>query len=121
MSDDFEINTNKYLQQCNLKDVISFNNQNWVDINQLKAIIYQSFRQSAFAPIDVHIHQNHGLRNSASWFNQGGECEILRAGSQGWQKGQIKIKVTLEFIPDEPEVIESPLDDVRQEINQSDV
>lgn len=35
--------------------------------------------------------------------------------------GKIKLKLNLvfEFIPDEPESIESPLDDVRQELNQN--
>ncbi|MBW4533405.1 MAG: hypothetical protein KME09_05660 [Pleurocapsa minor HA4230-MV1] len=119
MSDNFEINTNEYLHQCDLKDVISFDNQKWLDINQLKVIIYQSFKNSAISPIDKYININYGLRNSSLWFYQGGECEILRAGSPGWQKGKIKIKVTLEFSPDEPEETSSPLDDIRQEIDKS--
>ncbi len=60
---------------------------------------------------------------------QGMDGEVLRLGSNIWQKGKVKIKVTLEFRPDEPEVKEigaiqeiaqqkSPLDDLRQMINQ---
>jgi hypothetical protein len=56
------------------------------------------------------------------WFSEGGECEILRPGSQGWQKGKIRIrlKATLEFCPDEPETNQegSPLDDIRQMISE---
>ena len=55
-----------------------------------------------------------------SWFYQGEECEILKAGSNGWQKGRLKINISLEFIPDEPEEIKSPLDDVRQQIDSGD-
>ncbi|MFB2974681.1 KGK domain-containing protein [Microseira sp. BLCC-F43] len=66
------------------------------------------------------------------WFDDGLDCEILRPGAKGWQKGTVRIKVTLEFCPDEPEIeetppneqpeiseTESPLDDLRQLINQN--
>ncbi|MEG4851954.1 KGK domain-containing protein [Microcoleus sp. B5-D4] len=66
-----------------------------------------------------------------NWFGQGIDCEILRVGAQGWKKGKIKVKlnVTIEFCPDEPEVEqtpennesetskpESPLDDLRRQL-----
>ena len=65
------------------------------------------------------------------WFDEGIDCEILRVGAQGWKKGKIKLKlnVTIEFCPDEPEVEEtpennesetsqpeSPLDDLRRQL-----
>ncbi|MEQ8976006.1 MAG: KGK domain-containing protein [Coleofasciculus sp. C1-SOL-03] len=70
------------------------------------------------------------------------ECEILRLGYQRWQKGKLLVEVDLNysavsdepnnqpqweiqeinfyFKPDEPEISqpESPLDDLRQRINQ---
>ncbi len=67
------------------------------------------------------------------------DCELLRLGSQSWQKGKCRlqvhikirdedgttrkpklIEVDLEFCPDEPPISEpeSPLDDLRQMINQ---
>jgi hypothetical protein len=49
------------------------------------------------------------------------DCQILRIGGKGWQKGKLKIqickpgdKVYLEFCPDEPKQPESPLDDIRK-------
>jgi hypothetical protein len=59
------------------------------------------------------------LRND-KWFREGKECEILQVGANGWTKGKIRLKISLEFIPDEPEInkIESPLDDIRQSMNQ---
>ena len=57
------------------------------------------------------------------------DCQILRIGGKGWQPGKIKIKmsisprskysdyVDLEFCPNEPEIPESPLDDLRQNLN----
>ncbi|MEB3309152.1 MAG: KGK domain-containing protein [Snowella sp.] len=44
------------------------------------------------------------------WCFDGVECEVLSPG-KSWQKG--KIKISLEFIADEPE---SPLDDIRREM-----
>ena len=40
---------------------------------------------------------------SPSIFNDGANCHILKPG-KNWQKGKVKIKVTLEFCPDEPEI-----------------
>lgn len=67
-----------------------------------------------------------------NWFIDGINCEIFKIGNKGWQKGKIRIKlnISLEFCPDEPEVeknlavnlqeisqSESPLDDIRRIIN----
>lgn len=52
------------------------------------------------------------------WFDEGIDCEILKVGAKDWQKGKVRLKVTFEFIPDEPEetnnISESPLDGIRQ-------
>jgi hypothetical protein len=34
-------------------------------------------------------------------FDRGIDCEVLKVGAQSWQKGKIRLKVSLEFIPDE--------------------
>ncbi|WP_316787444.1 KGK domain-containing protein [Thermoleptolyngbya oregonensis] len=61
---------------------------------------------------------------SGSWFDQGVECEILKLGSSEWQKGRLKIRVSIEFCPDEPEEskelseegeLSFPLDELRRE------
>ncbi|MEG4940314.1 KGK domain-containing protein [Microcoleus sp. F4-D5] len=62
-------------------------------------------------------------------FGEGIEGEVLRFGSQRWQKGKIRVKIAVEFCPDEPEVDEapehnnsetsqpeSPLDDLRRQL-----
>jgi hypothetical protein len=71
------------------------------------------------------------LNQGNSWLQQGVNCELLKPGSNGWKKGKVRIKMILEFCHDEPEVKEisesqepkisnpeSPLDDLRQRINQ---
>ncbi|MCC3414096.1 MULTISPECIES: KGK domain-containing protein [unclassified Microcoleus] len=63
------------------------------------------------------------------WFGDGIDCEILKIGAKGWQKGKVKIRVIVEFCTDEPEVEEtpennnsetskpeSPLDDLRRQL-----
>lgn len=44
---------------------------------------------------------------------KGINCEVLKSGYEGWQKGRIRLNV--EFYPDEPE---SPLDELRQQLEQ---
>lgn len=45
----------------------------------------------------------------ANLYTQGLSCEVLRFSSQGWIKG--KVRLALEFCPDEPD---SPLDEIYQ-------
>lgn len=60
-----------------------------------------------------------------NWTKQGIDCEILKPTSGGWKKGKVRLKLTLEFCPDEPDIIEtpstnqslSPLDDIRKTMN----
>ncbi len=47
------------------------------------------------------------------WCMDGVSCQIL-SPNQNWRKG--KVKFCLEFVPDEAE---SPLDDIRQQINNN--
>lgn len=59
------------------------------------------------------------------WFGEGVDCELLKLGAKGWQKGKLRVKLTVEFCPEQPEIeesqtnnqSESPLDDIRQMIN----
>ncbi|MFB6276776.1 MAG: KGK domain-containing protein [Halothece sp.] len=57
-----------------------------------------------------------GIRNLNLWISEGIGCELL-SPNKNWRKGKLRIKLELEFIPDEPELTsnntKSPLDDVR--------
>lgn len=77
----------------------------------------------------ITIVRNQFVRNdqpAREWFHDGIECEILTPG-KNWRTG--KVRFSLEFLPDEPEIEEtpttneiippeSPLDDLRQMMNQ---
>ena len=68
--------------------------------------------------------------NKGQWIfpPEGMDCQILKIGSQGWQKGklrvkasltfsdygEVKVQITCEFCPDEPAESESLFDDIRQ-------
>ncbi|MBW4545555.1 MAG: KGK family protein [Symplocastrum torsivum CPER-KK1] len=71
------------------------------------------------------------LFNNLQWYNSPIDCQLLKVGSQGWQKGKLRIQIDtkillnhkhesnkvdicIEFCPDEPTEPESPLDDLRQ-------
>lgn len=67
-----------------------------------------------------YLVSNKFYKYNNRWFEEGIECEILKIGSKGWQQGKLRLKVTLEFISEEPEITntESPLDDLRRMINE---
>ncbi|BAZ44135.1 hypothetical protein NIES4102_11410 [Chondrocystis sp. NIES-4102] len=118
MSSDFELQFNEFLVQCDDKDVISFQSDRLVSISKFKGGVNKVIKDDAIPAIHSYIHRQLTL-SSQTWFTDGEECEILRAGSSGWQKGKIKVNITLEFIPDTATENSSPLDDLRQEINNS--
>ena len=116
----FDLETNEYLSNCNSKDVISLSSKSLFYVHKLCDLVLSSLDRSVGDRIANSISQKLSNRGNAKlWFEDGESCEILKAGSSGWQKGKIKLKVnfTLEFIPDEPEAELSPLDDIRQENN----
>ena len=116
----FNLETNQYLSNCDAKDVISLGSQKLFYIHKLCDLFSSLFDQNVVRTILNSINQKIGnLSNKQLWLEDGEKCEILKAGSSGWQTGRIKLKINLilEFIPDEPEAEKSPLDDVRQEIN----
>ena len=59
--------------------------------------------------------QKDGYKPRTQWINEGLECEVLNIGSDRWKQGKVRIKITLEFCPDESEIpeYESPLDESR--------
>lgn len=71
------------------------------------------------------------VANNLQWYNSPIDCQLLKVGSPGWQKGKLRVQIDtkilfnhdgksnevdicIEFSPDEPSEPESPLDDLRQ-------
>lgn len=95
-------------------------------INELFLAIKTAFRQNGMAMLKNNLQPRGCVPYSwDNWTVQGIDCEILQPTSGGWKKGKIRFKLTLEFCPDEPEIIEtstinqsvSPLDDIRKTMN----
>ncbi len=70
-------------------------------------------------------------QQSQKLLNAGLEGKALQFGAKGWQKGKVRVRLVIEFCPDEPEAeeitkdnelssksTESPLDDLRQIMNE---
>ncbi|NJL83257.1 MAG: hypothetical protein HC890_10425 [Chloroflexaceae bacterium] len=70
----------------------------------------------------LHMNGNDWTKNDGwvesrkEWIQEGKACEFLQLGGKLWKKGRVKIRITVEFYPQEPE---SPLDDVRQAIAEN--
>lgn len=132
-----------HLSNCGEHDVVLFNSTS-CKLNQLMGEVSMHFSKYELGEeitnslrsnknLDVHVGVKSLARkdyrqNHDKWFGDGIDCEILKIGAAGWQKGKVKINlnVTIEFCPDEPEVEEkrasneqeisqpeSPLDDIR--------
>ncbi|MDY7022510.1 MAG: KGK domain-containing protein [Cyanobacteriota bacterium] len=115
-------------QNCSENDVISFEDEShkisqfyqkiikvltgYVSNNFVEFLGRQGVKESKIQKSDELEYSN------GEWFNNGKECDILRMGANGWQKGKVRLRVIVEFCPDEPEVSESesPLDDLRQQL-----
>ena len=121
MSQDRICGHNEYLN--NDDDVIAFSADSLCKIAKLKEVV-DSFILSFLTKHRYSHFENQKIHDTSTsteidWYQTGKDCEILQVGSNGWKKGKIRLKVSLEFIPDEPEMkrIESPLDDIRKSMN----
>lgn len=107
--------------QCSENDVIEFSSGVYrvkklietipkIFLDVLANQLYNSLTKK-----EINISVKNGVYSN--YFTKGVDCEILKVGSDSWQKGKFKINVSVEFIPDEPETPQSELDSVRQKIN----
>jgi hypothetical protein len=136
MSDKFQV------LDCN-DDVLSFSNpEQTFKLGNFKERTRQKFvnklkdysQNEGFGFISISEMKIYS--GNIKWESMPIDCEVLKMGANSWQKGKIRIQVTLErgsvnshvgiqgvcleFCPDEPPITqpESPLDDLRQMINQ---
>jgi KGK domain len=128
---------NSFLPNYGDDDVCSSSDNVMFKVGRLRETIKRAFRGSVQTVLNeilksdgLHFNTtgyNSQTRNKyeKDWLGDGIDCEILNIGAKGWQKGKIKIRVSVEFCPDEPEIEEapqiteqeSPLDDFRRMAN----
>ncbi len=102
------IEYNNYVKNLRNDDVLDIDNQLF-KAEKLKSTLEESFSEEVI-PKRFNEHINYrGIKTQYKgkvWFEEGVDCKILKAGDSGWKKGKLKINVTVEFIPDEPEISE---------------
>ena len=122
-------NNFKQIEHENSQAVISFDNGATFKINVLVNKINQFFIQLVLNNLAEQL-KKHGLgippnhKGSCEKWKNSVEAEILEPTSGKWQKGKMRMRVILEFCPDEPEEIvnnelhynNNSLDDIRQSI-----
>lgn len=100
MTDEFEVLNDK------ADDLLNLVNKN----DTTACWPYPIVKLSSISEI-LHKYLLSALNSREIFLNKGIPCELLKLGSSKWRKGRLKVKLVLEFYPDEPE---SPLDDIRQ-------
>jgi hypothetical protein len=94
--------------------------------NSLHDVITSSLEQSkikTYATYSEHERNRGEVRRAQPWLKDGVDCGILKLGSMNWQNGKVRLRVALEFVPDEIEenFDDAPLAEIRQEIESTDI
>ncbi|MBR8836585.1 MAG: KGK domain protein [Stigonema ocellatum SAG 48.90 = DSM 106950] len=113
-------------QNCDILDVFSSTNKVF-KISQFQQAIREAFGGVVANTLYAFLKDKGVEIDTRQGFEEGVDCEVLKVGGKGWQKGKFRITATLQFIPDEPEIEqtpeitqpESPLDDIRRIINEA--
>ena len=115
----------KHIEHENSNAVISFDNGTTFRISKFVKQLCYVFENTALAKFSGKLNEAGlgNIRNYGSTWSKGVDAEILEPQSGAWKKGKIRMRVILEFCPDEPEEIKdnashngNSLDDIRQTI-----
>jgi hypothetical protein len=95
------------LKNCEDYEVLLFGNHTCL-VERLKQDIEYALKERAQAIIESLANKKSIDKScyDQQWFEEGKECKLLKLGAKEWQPGKIRVKVTLEFCPDEPEKVE---------------
>jgi KGK domain len=105
-----------YLQDFDEEDLISFENKEKIfRISKLNDNCRKSIENNGESAQGFHATLSRSIISSQQWMSQGVECEILKLGEKQWGKGRIKVRVIVEFEPDEEVKPLSELDAFRDE------
>ncbi|MBE9145550.1 KGK domain-containing protein [Planktothrix mougeotii] len=128
------------VKNCEDYEVLLFGNYTCL-VKRLKQDVEYSLKERAQAIIESLANKQCNksfhviidrFNHDKQWFEEGKECQLLKLGAKEWQPGRLKMKVTLEFCPEEPEEEEDDeeeeidernkvaksLDEIRQKLNQ---
>lgn len=118
---------NEFLKKCNDNDVLCYE-EKLFKLETIKNAINLTFNDLDILNVILNYFKKNKLDISKhDLFKSNIPISILKSDSKGWQKGKLKIKVVLEFEPDEPKekeeinnhkVDDNSLDDIRSTISQ---
>ena len=92
---------NKYSYE---NTVLSFSNSMF-KIREFITAIERAFQSQGLDILKNMLSSRGGIPGtSEEWYTQGVDCELLKPGTEGWKKGKIRIKISLELCLDEPEI-----------------
>ncbi|MDJ0904190.1 MAG: KGK domain-containing protein [Xenococcus sp. MO_188.B8] len=114
-------------EQDHLDTVVSFDNGTTFKVSKLMQQLNKFFQQSVLYKLPEKLMQV-GLGTPPDYRNNwtsNVKAEILEPQSGKWKKGKVRMRVVLEFCPDEPEEVEitnnsdnnNSLDDIRKHID----
>jgi hypothetical protein len=124
-----KIESNHIFQLLEGDDDILLFGKDTFTVGRFRELLTGDFAQKNGQTINTISHLNAGTVHvrllESKWNSTLLDCQFLKIGSKGWEKGKIRIKVSyefenniirvrLEFSPDEPPQPESPLDDLRE-------
>ncbi len=101
---------------CSEKSAISFDGKIY-KVEEIAQVIRESkpslgrFISSFLQKSDKQIHpgtnQESGEADYGSYFEEGIHFEILQPGSEEWVKGRMRLKISLEFVIDQPDLLDT--------------
>jgi hypothetical protein len=101
---------------CSEKSAISFDGKIY-KVEEIAQVIRESkpslgrFISSFLQKSDKQIHpgtnQESGEADYVSYFEEGIHFEILQPGSEEWVKGRMRLKISLEFVIDQPDLLDT--------------
>ena len=110
----------KSLNNDEYKDTVLSFEVSMFKVSDLMKQVKQSLETKGLDILKSNLNSRGGIPgNTQDWYVQGVNCEILKPGNTSWKKGKVKINISLEFCPDEPE-IEEIIQSNNTEINQSE-
>jgi KGK domain len=103
-------------EKCEMSDKIYLNQEDVVSMDQDANVAGASTStvEELMERVRHLVHRNSNLQEdkASDWVAKGVVCKLLLAQGGGWQKGKIRLR--LEFIPDQPR---SELDDLRSQLS----
>jgi KGK domain len=104
-----------YLQDFDEEDLISFEDKEKIyRFGKIKSSCRKSIENKGKTAQGFSTLLSELTINSLEWMEQGVQCETLRLGEKEWVKGHVKVRIVVEFCPDQEGELSSELDTFRE-------